>query len=114
MEKGTGETFEDLTGGTPGEARLSALPPRETPRFESPSTPPPAATGELRLSVEPVDASVYVNGEFRGTGRETTALALAPGQHRVEVVRPGYRTAEREVEIASQGVAELTIELKKP
>ena len=43
-----------------------------------------------------------------------TALALAPGQHRVEVVRPGYRTAEREVEIASQGVAELTIELQKP
>ena len=61
-----------------------------------------------------MDASVYVNGEFRGTGREATALALAPGQHRVEVVRPGYRTAEREVEIASQGVAELTIELKRP
>jgi len=113
MEKGSGDTFEDLTGGAPREARRSAPPPGATPRYDPPSTPA-AASGELHLSVEPVDASVYVNGEFRGTGREATALALAPGQHRVEVVRPGYRTAEREVEIAPQGVAELTIELKKP
>ena len=110
MEEGLGETFDDLTGGAPGEARRSAPLEREPPRPTTRS----AAAGELRLSVTPVDASVYVNGEFRGSGREATAIALAPGQHRVEVVRPGYRTAEREVEVTSSGVAELTVELQRP
>ena len=110
MEEGGGETFEDLTGGATREARRSA------PLEPAPSRPsdPPASAGELRLSVTPVDASVYVNGEFKGTGRDTTALSLAPGQHRVEVVRPGYRTAEREVEVGARGVAELSIELRRP
>lgn len=110
MEEGAGETFDDLTGGALREARRSAPLEREPPRPATPS----AAAGELRLSVTPVDASIYVNGEFRGSGREAAALSLAPGQHRVEVVRPGYRTAEREVEVASSGVAELTIELQRP
>jgi hypothetical protein len=105
MQEGIGETFEDLTPGGAREARRSR-----------PSSPPPPAesTGELHLQIDPVDASVYVDGEFRGTGREATTLSLAPGPHRVEVVRPGYRTAEHEVEVASSGVAELSIELQRP
>jgi hypothetical protein len=110
MQEGLGETFEDLTGGRGREAR------RPAPIDSVPPAPAPtsALAGELRLSVTPVDASVYVNGEFKGTGREATALSLAPGTHRVEVVRPGYRTAEREVEVASRGVAEVDIALQRP
>jgi hypothetical protein len=111
MEEGTGETFEDLApGGAPTrEARVGS-----SAAGESWSEGQDDPGGELRLHVNPMDASVYVDGEFRGTGREATALALAPGPHRVEVVRPGYRTAERDVEVTSHGVAELDIELARP
>jgi hypothetical protein len=110
MREGTGETFEDLTPDGSREARHSpsSLAPPST------GTAPEASSGELHLQVEPVDASVYVDGEFQGTGREATTLSLAPGPHRVEVVRPGYRTAEHEVEVSSSGVAELSVELKRP
>ncbi len=112
MEEGIGETFEDLTRGAPmREARRSSRSFGEEPREERGEE---THAGELRLRISPVDASVYVDGEFRGTGREAATLALTPGQHRIEVVRPGYRTEDREVEVGSAAVAELTIDLERP
>ena len=73
----------------------------------------PAATGRFRLTVRPADASVYVDGAFRGTGREAASLSLSPGRHRVEVVRPGYQTIEKEVQVGPGEPAEMTIELEK-
>jgi hypothetical protein len=107
MREGIGETFEDLTPGGPRETRQSR------PSSAPPPPASPESVGQLHLRIEPVDASVYVDGEFRGTGREATTLSLAPGPHRVEVVRPGYRTAEHEVEVASRGAAELSVELQR-
>jgi hypothetical protein len=112
MEEGTGETFDDLApDGAPREARYVPSLEPDRPREE---TAPAAPTGRLQLLVSPQDASVYVDGEFRGTGREAGALALSPGSHRVEVVRPGYRTVERDIEITSRDLAELTIEMQRP
>ena len=114
MEEGTGETFEDLAPDSAlREVRRTPTPPVETygPREQE---APAGAAGELQLLVNPRDASVYVDGEFRGTGREAGTLALPPGRHRVEVVRPGYRTAEREVDVTPNGSAELSIELQRP
>jgi hypothetical protein len=53
----------------------------------------------LKLSVTPADASVYVNGAFQGTGQTAGNLSLAPGAHRVEVVRPGHAPWVREIEV---------------
>ena len=112
LEEGTGETFQDLTGGFPvREARRSSLSFGETPRVEREEE---AASEELRLRVSPVDASIYVDGAFRGTGREAATLALTPGQHRIEVVRPGYRTEDREIEVGGRTPTEITIELERP
>ncbi len=61
----------------------------------------------------PPDASVYVDGAFRGTAREAASLQLPPGRHKLEIVRPGYRTVEREVETIAGEPTELTIELDK-
>jgi hypothetical protein len=58
-----------------------------------------AESGTVRLELKPADASVYVDGEFRGSGRRAEILRLAPGRHRLEVVRPGYRTVEREIDV---------------
>jgi hypothetical protein len=114
MQKGSGETFEDLAGNAPerelrrdrDDARWNAA-----GRSEGPAVPGDA--GRLKLRVQPADASVYVDGAFRGSGEEAAALPLPPGRHRVEVVRPGYRTVEREVEITPGGATELSIELEK-
>ena len=54
--------------------------------------------GTLRLQVTPPDASIYLNGEFRGTGRLET-LSLPAGRYHLEIVRPGYRLLERDVEV---------------
>ncbi len=66
-------------------------------RYEAPSND--AGRGELRLDVQPADASVYVDGEFYGKASQVARLELPAGRHRVEVVRPGYKTVEKEVDI---------------
>jgi hypothetical protein len=118
MEKGQGESFEDLTGGAP-------LPERDVRRerddraedqsaeVEGPAEGAPGA-GQLRLSVLPEDASIYLDGAFRGTAREAGLLKLAPGRHRIEVVRPGYRTLEKDVEVAPGETTRLTLTLERP
>src|SRR6266545_21027 len=45
-----------------------------------------AEAATLRLDLKPSDASVYVDGELRGSGRRVETLRLAPGRHRLEVV----------------------------
>jgi hypothetical protein len=69
--------------------------------------------GTLRLSLRPDDASVYVDGEFRGSARQLGRLSLGAGRHRVELVRPGYRTVEREVEVEAGGTVDLDVELER-
>jgi hypothetical protein len=59
--------------------------------------PTDEAASEVRLRVQPEDAAVYVDGELHGTARRLTTLRLSPGHHRFEIVRPGFRPAEREV-----------------
>jgi hypothetical protein len=68
--------------------------------------------GTLRLVVRPADASVYVDGAFRGTGR-LRSLSLIPGRHRIEVVRPGYRTLEREVDVQPGRRVEAEFDLER-
>lgn len=69
--------------------------------------------GRLQLDVRPDDASIYVDGAFRGTARDIPSVNLGPGHHRVEVVRPGFRTVEREVEIEAGGSQKLGVELER-
>jgi hypothetical protein len=119
MQKGSGETFEDLAANVPEqELRRDAERQRaeehwsERERRDRPEDLM-VGGGKLKLDVRPADASVYVDGAFRGTGREAALLQLPPGRHRVEVVRPGFRTVEREVEIVAGETADLTVELDK-
>ncbi len=73
--------------------------------------------GRLRLSIEPDDASVYLDGRFVGTAEEIArlrqGLLVDAGQHRISVVRPGRRGAEQTVTIRPGGEQEIEIELEK-
>ena len=137
MERGTGdETLSDLTDGREeppyrlsqdeeGRDRYSrpyddrAEPNRDRDRDEDarPARPEEERlpdqrdAGTLRVDVRPDDASVYVDGQFFGTGRRAGSIPLPPGRHRIEAVRPGFRTVERDVEIRAGKTESLGIEL---
>jgi hypothetical protein len=117
MQKGEGETVEDLARGA---GEREATPEREKEeRWDEDEArarreEAAGAAGHLRFLVRPDDASVYVDGAFRGSAAEVSSLRLAPGRHRVELVRPGYRTLEREMEIAPGETAELRVEMERP
>jgi hypothetical protein len=73
-----------------------------------------AAPGLLNLRVTPGDASVYVDGRFVGSASQTGELPLRPGRHRIEIVRPGYRTAERDLAMESGRNETLSLDLARP
>jgi hypothetical protein len=67
----------------------------------------------LHLNVLPEDASVYVDGQFKGSARQASSLELPAGRHRIEVVRPGFRTDERDFEIETGETRDLSVELQR-
>jgi hypothetical protein len=69
----------------------------------------------LRLRVTPSDAAIYLDGEFLGTGDELggvrAGLIVDPGEHELQVTRPGYVT-ETETFTAEAGEeVEVEVEL---
>jgi hypothetical protein len=66
---------------------------------------PSPACGGISFDVAPSNAQVSVDGVFVGTVEEFSSasepLALAPGNHYLEVRLPGYRTANIDVTIAA-------------
>lgn len=122
MVKGTGETRETI--GSEYERRLDQAP--ATDREPRPSEPPSArpepgrevdsergappqiqmpqpGRGEILFDILPLDASVYIDGEFHGKASQVTQVQLPLGRHRIEVVRPGYRTEETEINVDAEG-----------
>ena len=75
--------------------------------------PRPVAGGDVRLSVEPRDATVYVDGEYRGTARDLPSLRLPAGHHRVELVRPGYLPIEKEFDIEADRTIDLGLSMER-
>jgi hypothetical protein len=124
MERGPGEDTDEVIGEPDAYRREDDRNQgREEPRYEGPRDREQDAQGEddrenadagtLRLDLRPSDASVYVDGEFRGSGRRVESLRLAPGRHRLEVVRPGYRTVEREIEVRAGESSRVEIDLER-
>ena len=133
MERGTGEDTDEVIGEPDSYRREpdgyrrdddrdrdARDPRRDDPRYENrrdrdedqgEDDRDDADAGTLRLDLKPSDASVYVDGEFRGSGRRVENLRLAPGRHRIEVVRPGYRTVEREIDVRAGENSRVEIEL---
>lgn len=71
-------------------------------------------SGSLRLEVRPEDTSVYVDDDFRGTAREARSLRLPPGRHTIELVRPGYATEQRQVEVVTGQKQDVLVEMQRP
>jgi hypothetical protein len=109
----THHTYADRSwdAPAPGDADRPSDPDRSStaPRPLDPSRD----EGRVRLEVRPEDASVYVDDEFRGTGRETKFLNLASGRHSIELVRPGFEVERREVDVARGETTDVLVELSR-
>ncbi len=59
------------------------------------------ADGRVEVASNPSEASVSVDGEFRG--RTPLSLRLSPGRtHRLALTKPGYETATSELSVGSR------------
>lgn len=77
----------------------------------------PTISGEVRLSIEPDRAAVFVDdqyaghaNEFGGVGR---AMLLSPGKHRIKITLPGYQSFETEIEVRANQKYEIKTQLPK-
>ncbi|MGQ0700867.1 MAG: PEGA domain-containing protein [Panacagrimonas sp.] len=69
------------------------------------------ADGALKIASQPAGASVSVNGAFRG--QTPLQVNLPPGRaHRIQFSAPGYRPAERSVEMAAESSQDLSVALE--
>ena len=102
---------------------LGAIPsdPDRVPPGEEPDDPyarplergqQDAEPGMLRLNVRPPDASIYVDDELRGSGRQLESLRLAAGRHHIDVVRPGYQSVTREIDVRPRETRTLEVDLR--
>jgi hypothetical protein len=81
-------------------------------------TPPmPAQTAEVKFSVNPSRAAVFVDGlyvghvkEFQGMGR---GMLVAPGDHKISIALPGYQEFETNVKLMPNQKVEIKTDLLK-
>ncbi len=70
----------------------------------------------LRLTIRPADAAVYLDGRFIGAADELVGLSVGlivdPGEHEIEVVRPGYASETTTFTAETGEEVELTVELE--
>ena len=76
----------------------------------------PSITSELKLTVEPKRAAVFLDDNYVGHAGELGghhSLLVSPGKHRVRIALPGYRTFETDVELLTGQKSEVKTELVK-
>jgi hypothetical protein len=63
----------------------------------------PTVSAEVKLSIDPDRAAVFVDEQFAGHAHEFggagRAMLLSPGKHRIKISLPGYQSFETEIEV---------------
>jgi PEGA domain-containing protein len=82
-----------------------------------PGAKTPDVTSELKLTVHPKRAAVFLDGRYVGHASELGgrfhSLLVSPGKHRIKIELPGYRTFETDVVIVTGQKSEVKTELVK-
>jgi len=96
----------------PGEKYVIQVKMEKDPRFQM-----PAVTAEIKFSVDPDRAAVFVDGLFAGHAGELggvgKSMLVAPGKRKITIKLPGYQTFETEVDLAPHQKFELKTKLLK-
>jgi hypothetical protein len=111
MVSGSGEDPGDtISRSTTPPPKVMAQGPRVGPSDQAIEV----TAGLTSVNVQPKDATIYVDGEYRGSARDITSLKLEEGSHRVEVMRPGYKTVTRQLEVATDAPSSILVSLERP
>jgi hypothetical protein len=82
-----------------------------------PGATSPDVTSELKISVQPKRAAVFLDGSYVGhaseLGGKFHSLLVSPGKHRIKIELPGYQTYETEVNVLAGQKSEVKTELLK-
>ena len=77
----------------------------------------PMATAELKLTIHPDRAAVFLDDHYIGHvgefGGKFHSVSIAAGKHRIKVELPGYRTFETELDLLEGQKSEVKTELVK-
>ena len=77
----------------------------------------PDVTSELKITVQPKRAAVFLDGNYVGhaseLGGKFHSLQVSPGKHRIKVELPGYQTFETDVDVIAGQKSEMKTELVK-
>ena len=82
-----------------------------------PGAKAPEVTSELKITVQPKRAAVFLDGNYVGhaseLGGKFHSLMVGPGKHRIKIELPGYQTFETEVNVLTGQKSEVKTELLK-
>jgi hypothetical protein len=93
----------------PGEKQLLNVKMVKDTRFVM-----PAVTAEVKLSVNPDRAAVFLDGQYVGHAAEFGGgLIVAPGHRKISISLPGYQTFATEVDLAPKQKFEIKTDLLK-
>jgi PEGA domain len=110
-ESGYGDFVSDIVV-EPGQlqtvnVRLSLVPGAQSPKI----------TAELKLTISPPRAAVFLDGNYVGhageLGGSVHSMLVSPGNHHIKVELPGYRTFETDVDLLAGQKSEVKTELVK-
>jgi len=100
----------------PGEEKeYKVVKEMEVPKGEVKS-PAPGEFSPVMLEVGPPEASIYVDGKFWGIAPEDGIINnfnLEKGKHSIEVVKPGYKTVLKVLNVTGQKDLKVVIKLEK-
>lgn len=96
----------------PGQPIMLRVALAKDPRAQLPRT-----TAEVKLSIDPDRAAVFVDdqyaghaGEFGGAGR---AMLLSPGKHNIKISLPGYQSFTTDIEVRANQKYDIKTQLPK-
>jgi PEGA domain len=77
----------------------------------------PTVSAEVKLSIDPDRAAVFVDDQFAGHAHEFggagRAMLLSPGKHRIKISLPGYQSFETEIEVRANQKYDIKTQLPR-
>lgn len=77
----------------------------------------PTVSGEVKLSIEPDRAAVFVDDQYAGHAREFggvgRAMLLSPGKHHIKITLPGYQSFDTDIDVRANQKYDIKTQLPK-
>ena len=106
------QDFTDKITVRPGEKQTISVMMTKDPRFKMPSV-----FSEIKMSVTPDRAAVFVDGQLVGHvgefGGVAKSLLVAPGHRKITISLPGYQSFNTEVDLAPHQKFQIKTDLIK-